>query len=301
MDILKAISPLSQNARLDARENARNLLLKSIGNKPERNAYSMNQYSKYPKWMTKLITALCIMVLAGAFLPSSFRLYIAGSTAFSHGVPIPSLVVISGIATVIMAETAQVVASLALAIYGMTKWSRWILYAIMVMSTSLALIGNWDIAKPSGVFGVVDALFPPLLVLGMSYILKGQMLYAIEILHSAEKEYQEDLTKWNTTSADIEEHPQWKQKYASSLRDQLIKTNKRKKSININELSLKEWKVLVWREMQEENWFYEPSVQVNEPKFPDSELNPSIGERGNELGQFPLEVAVINQNGMNPD
>jgi len=301
MDVLKIISPLNQDIRLIAREKARTLLLKSIGEKPERHNYSMNYYSKYPKWMTQLITTLCLIVLVGAFLPSSFRLYVAGSEAFAHGVEIPALIIISGIATVIMAETAQVVASLALAIYGTTKWARRILYAIMIMSTSLALIGNWHVANPYDVFSVVEAIFPPLLVLGMSYILKGQMLQSIEIRHSSEKAYQEDLANWNKLASDVELHTDWKQKYASALRDQLTKANKRKKSININEVSLEEWKALVWREMQEENWFYAPSVQMDKPKSSASRLHTTIDEGGSDFEQSPLGVTVISQNGKNPD
>lgn len=168
MNITLSVPSLSQEQRYDALENARKALLNSIGKKPERNQFILDTYTKYPIWRTRLITGLCIIVLVGAFLPSSFRLYVAGSIAFAHGVDNLILAIISGIATVIMAEAAQVVASLAMAIYGTTKWSKRILYAIMCMSTSLALIGNWHVARPYDVFSIVEALFPPLLVLGMS-------------------------------------------------------------------------------------------------------------------------------------
>jgi hypothetical protein len=161
MNILTSIPPLTQNARLDAKANAREALLKSVGEKPTREKFSHDVYQKYPKRMTHMITMLCLIVLLGAFLPSSFRLYVAGSTAFAHGVDVSILAVISGVATVVMAEISMVVSSLASATFSAGKTSKGILYCIMLMATFLALVGNWSVAQPYDLFSMIEAIFPP--------------------------------------------------------------------------------------------------------------------------------------------
>lgn len=262
MEILRQIPPLSQQARIDARETAKKTLLKTLGEEPERTHFVYNGFGKYPKRITALITILCVTVLIGAFLPSSFRLYVAGSTAFSHGVDVHILAVISGIATVIMAETAQVVASLALATLGTGRTSKRILYAIMVMSTFLALVGNWSVAQPYDLFSVIEAIFPPLIVLGMSFILKEQMLVSIEDRYASEQRYQHSIEEWRLAVSNVESHSDWQQRYASALRDQIVKANKRKKSFNILDLPTNDWQVLVWREMKADEWFQIPTQDL---------------------------------------
>lgn len=104
-----------------------------------------------------------------------------------------------GIATVLTAEIGQVVFSLALATLGITPNARRLLYASMGIATTIALIGNVQVALPGHAespFAWLEAIAPPLLVLSTAFVLKEQMLESIEIRHANERAYQEAMNEW---------------------------------------------------------------------------------------------------------
>lgn len=123
----------------------------------------------------------------------------------------------------------------------------------------MALPNHWQ--NP---FAWLEALAPPLIVLSLAYILKEQMLHAIETRHSNEVAYQQALRDFETLTAKPEDHPFWMRYYANSLRDALMKANRRRKSVDINAIPVSGWRVLVSREIQAEDWFSESLVATSE-------------------------------------
>ncbi len=171
-----------------------------------------------------------------------------------------------GIATVLTAEIGQVVFSLALATLGTTPSARRLLYASMGIATAIALVGNVQVALPGHMhspFAWLEAIAPPLLVLSTAYVLKEQLLDSIETRHANERAFQEAVNLWLAGTSDPENHPQWMQFYANALRDALHKRNSRRKEA-LSVLRTGDWRALVYRELQADNWYAEPEGSVEE-------------------------------------
>jgi hypothetical protein len=93
--------------------------------------------------------------------------------------------------------------------------------------------------------------------LSTAYVLKEQILSAIETRHANEMSYQEVLAEWQRATADPEAHPQWAQFYANALRDAVWKVNNRHKE-RLKQMTPNDWYGAVTREMQAEAWYKEP-------------------------------------------
>jgi hypothetical protein len=109
-------------------------------------------------------------------------------------------------------------------------------------------------------FAWLEAIAPPLLVLSTAYVLKEQLLDSIKMRHANERAYQEAVNLWLTATADPESHPHWMQFYANALRDAIRKANSRRKDA-LAELTTADWRALVYRELQAENWYAQPVIE----------------------------------------
>lgn len=260
------LRPLTQEQRQDARAAAHEAVRRAAGPQPARSDFAHFAASKYPPSVTRLITLLCIVLLLAAFTPSAIRLYEIGSKTFGAAIDNTAAMQLVGLATVLSAETGQIVFSLALATLGSTRSSRRLLYTSMLIATLIALVGNIQVALPghtSSPFAWFEAIAPPLLVLSTAYVLKEQMLELIEARHANEREYQAALAKWRAATASPEKHPQWAQFYANALRDALRKRNNRRKDV-LQAMTTADWRAAVYREIQAEQW-YEDFVEAPAP------------------------------------
>lgn len=287
---LSQLKPLTQEERQNAQVAAQQSVMRAVGERPLREAFDRHTASRYPPSVTKLINALCIVLLLAAFTPSAIRLFVIGSETFGAAVPDSLAMVAVGVATVLTAEIGQVVFSLALATMGTTASARRLLYASMGIATAIALVGNVQVALPGHMhspFAWLEAIAPPLLVLSTAYVLKEQLLDAIETRHANERAYQEAVNLWQSATADPESHPHWMQFYANALRDAIRKANNRRKDA-LTELSTADWRPLVYRELQADNWYAQPIIEV----VPDEQTS-EVGE------ETPLPLAA-SANGAHP-
>ena len=262
--MLSQIKPLNQEERQNARAAAQQAVTRDMGERPTREQFDMHTASRYPPSVTKLINGLCIILLLAAFTPSAIRLFVIGSETFGAAVPDSLAMVAVGVATVLTAEIGQVVFSLALATMGTTASARRLLYASMGIATAIALVGNVQVALPGHMhspFAWLEAIAPPLLVLSTAYVLKEQLLDAIETRHANERAYQEAINLWQSATADPESHPHWMQFYANALRDAIRKANSRRKGA-LAELTTADWRALVYRELQADNWYAESVIET---------------------------------------
>ncbi len=251
------IRPLTQEQRQSARQAARDAVLRAIGSKPIREHFAGETISKYPVSMTRMITLLCLILLLAAFTPSAIRLYVIGSQTFGQAVPNQTAQNAVGLATVLSAEIGQVVFSLALATLGTSQFARRLLYSSMGIATSIALTGNIQVGlvgHAGSAFTWLEACAPPLLVLSTAFVLKEQLLEAIEHRHTTERTYQVALSEWHKATAHPENHPQWTQSHASALRDMLSRANNRRQE-TLAALTTADWRALVYRELQTEHWY----------------------------------------------
>ena len=266
--MLQQIKPLTQEQRQTARSLAQQAVIREVGEQPLRENFDRHTVSRYPPSVTRLINVLCIVLLLAAFTPSAIRLFVIGSETFGAAVPDNLAMVAVGIATVLTAEIGQVVFSLALATLGTTPSARRLLYASMGIATAIALVGNVQVALPGhheSPFAWLEAIAPPLLVLSTAYVLKEQLLESIEMRHANERAYQEAINIWQAATVDPESHPGWMQFYANALRDSIRKANNRRKD-TLASLNTGDWRALVYRELQSDNWYSSPILEDTNPK-----------------------------------
>ena len=266
---------------------------REIGDRPNRDYFNHHAARRYPPGVTKLINALCIVLLLAAFTPSAIRLYVIGSETFGAVVSFELAMVAVGIATVLTAEIGQVVFSLALATLGTSKGARRLLYSSMGIATAIALVGNVQVALPGHIespFAWLEAIAPPLLVLSTAYVLKEQMLESIEMRHANERAYQEAINEWQRSAINPEAHPRWMQFYANAIRDALQKGNSRRREA-VEALTNGDWRALVYRELQADNWY-------ETPEAPAPSMVVAVPEEGSVVeAARPLALSV-NGNGV---
>jgi hypothetical protein len=127
---------------------------------------------------------------------------------------------------------------------------------------------------------------PPIVVLSTAYVLKEQLLEAIEHRHTTERTYQSALNEWHKATAHPEAHPQWPQLYANALRDALSRANNRRQE-TLATLTTADWRALVYRELQTEHW------------YTDHEEDFIVPRAAQEIETIPLAVrAKRNGNGI---
>lgn len=256
------LRPLTQEERQIAYQSAQDAVLRAIGPCPTREQFTHHAAHKYPPTITRLITSLCILLLIAAFLPSAIRLFVIGSDTFGQAVKSTAAKTLVGVATVLSAETGQIVFSLALATLGATRQARRLLYVSMATATTIALVGNVQLALPGHThspFAWLEAIAPPLLVLSTAYVLKEQMLDTIQQRHANEHAFQDALHTWLLTTNAPEDHTRWPQFYANALRDMLRKANARRKE-TLESVTIADWRALVYREQQADAWYETPAT-----------------------------------------
>lgn len=251
------LDPLTPTERIRTREQARQLVIKAKGRTPERSDYDHHTASRYPPSLTRLITVLALIVLAAAFAPSAIRLYAIGSHTFTHGLDTyTNAGVLVGITTILLAESGQVIFSLALAIFLGSPNSRRLLYFGATVSTLIALVGNIELALTktyTSPFAWLEAIAPPLLVIATAYVLKEQYLQATEQRHANERAYQIALDDWKTATADPDSDPKFVQAWADAIKHK--HSRKRGQARQARALTTQQWIQLVQYEMAEHNWY----------------------------------------------
>jgi hypothetical protein len=117
----------------------------------------------------------------------------------------------------------------------------------MAISTIISLAGNVQLALPGhehSPFAWLEAIAPPIIVLATAYVIKEQILEAIEMRHANEQTYQAAVAEWQVATATPEEHSQWPQFYANALRDGLWKANGRRKE-TLSQMTRDDWRAAV--------------------------------------------------------
>jgi hypothetical protein len=266
MEFLQIIRPLTQEERDAARENAQRAV---VGNAPDRARFLHSAQSKYPLYARLGVTALCMVLLIAAFLPSAIRLHHIGVQTFMHAISDGASLTVAGWSAVFLAETGQLVFTLALAMLDANRTQRAMLYGGAALCTVFALVGNVQLAEPmqqAEMFAWLEAITPPLVVLFTAHVLKHQMLHSIEMRHASERDYQAALDVWKVRASAPEQDAAWMQKYANALRDAIRKANQRSASARqaLTQLQRGDWFVLVQREMQADAWYTSASESQHE-------------------------------------
>jgi hypothetical protein len=291
--MIENLRPLTQEQRQGARRNAREAVFCAIGPKPTREQFMHNTISKYPSSVTRLIFLLCLVLLLAAFTPSAIRLYVIGSQTFGQAVSSNVASTAVGFATVLSAEIGQIVFSLALATLGTSRSARRLLVVSMAIATIISLAGNVQVALPgheNSPFAWLESLAPPIIVLATAYVIKEQILEAVEIRHANEQAFQTTLADWRVVTAAPEDQPSWMQFYANALQDALRRANARRRE-TLNQMTIDDWRVAVHREMRADMW-YQGDEHESEAPLPFSPTVETISASSNGNGNHP-KVSVV--------
>jgi hypothetical protein len=257
--LYQTITPLTDEQRIDARERAAKIVLKSVGDKPQRAQFANTSISKYPAWFTRFIGGLIAVVFVAAAMPSLFRLFSAGRDYFLTGINDHWQAAVVGVSTFLLSEFLIVLSTIAARVY-FTGRSRFIFIIPVVMGLLMALVGNWTVVKPHDVFSFLEAVIPVFAVLFIAFIGERIILEALETRHANERAYQEALHSWQVASGTPEQHPRYMSALANALRDSLKSANEQgagatQRKALMSAFTVEHWKPLVWREMQADQWY----------------------------------------------
>lgn len=247
------VNALTQEGRDAAYDAARRRI---AGRRPQYADYEGASTTRFPRWVSTLVSALCVGMLAAAFLPSAMRLHaIALATNAAVLIDVPSTYA-AALCVVLMAEIGQVIFSLASATNSKRSYrisltlGSLICLAIAICGNAVAMGGH---ALESSV-AFLETYAPPVLVLITASVLKSQMLHAIAERHAAQQAFASALASWQQLYDDAETHAAWGRTLANALRDGLRSANKRSSAV-LRDLTDADWLALIERERSAEEWY----------------------------------------------
>lgn len=299
-DIYTQVMQLSEEARRKVKRQAQTIIAGQAPLKPD---YETISDTTLPKRVVWIINALTDSVILCAFIPSAVRLYLAGGAFFYGSTGNAYLASMVGGATVALAEIGQLVFTLARLIAPNDKpleiprlglrlnVNSFILFLAALACTVFALVGNIFIAKPQAhgghLFAWLETILPPLIVLSAAQVRKSTVMRSILARENAERGYKADLANWQARYDQAQQHPDWTSVYANTIRDALVSANGKTKGERkaLRALSADNWRLLVIREWQADNWFTESERKAQEvvseaPSEPEIKRDKSSG--GNE-------------------
>jgi hypothetical protein len=336
-DLYRLIAPLSDERRLEARDRARALVVKAAGTMPEPKDFTSHTESKYPNGVNWTINLLCLVVLIAAFLPSAIRLFYIGSHTFADTIPDAFAAMVAGYSIVIMAEISMVLFSIASVIVESHKapqtdaapaggiaivWRvvsridsvKLLLIVSQLVATAIALVGNAQVSLMDGhasnPFAVIEAFSPSIVVFTTSYILKAQMLSAIERRHANTRAFTLALNAWKIATGQPETDARFRPALHNALRDFLREDNGKGTGATARKefmasLVIEDWKRLVKRELMADEWYSDPDAQTQsvlvQPQAVRSVRSFAANERMNGNGAMNGEFIqpVHSLNGVN--
>lgn len=286
-DAFQRINALAQEQRDAAYDAARKRIAgnePTQGKEPTLRDFRVGTQSKYPSSVTATVLALCVVFLLFAFIPSAQRIHavaIATNLQIEGIASDPSTVYVAGLSTVLAAEIAQVLFSIANATID-AKQKRGLAFGSYI-GLAIAISGNFaamgalvfneaiTFATP---FKFLEMLAPPVLVLITANALKSQMLNAIERHHVAtalyaqainawRENYANAVNAWQTAYQNATQSPSWDRTLANTLRDAIRNANKQSKAI-LRELTQYDWHALVIRERKAEEWYDAVTSEIEE-------------------------------------
>lgn len=299
-DVLSAIQELGDDDLIGAREEAKALVLKDIGDAPSREDFMRYRAQRVPRAIALVIGGILGGGMLAAFLLSLFRVFTAGRDLFLQHISDPLQAAIAGVATFMLAELLVVGSVLAMTIY-FTGWKRGLMVFTALIGVSVALTGNVIISQPASWWGWLDAIAPPLAVLLISLAFEAMLVSTLRERQRVEHEYKQAIDDWKARTAKPEEALAFHNRYyPNAIRARLQVVNAsgqgstRRKEI-MAALRPEHWNVLVTRELRRSDWFdMQSGAQMltraysegapQESPLPSSQLAPALAMTTNGNG-----------------
>lgn len=282
--------------RIDARNRAKELVVTMAGAKPTPDEFRENHIGKYPAVVVNTVLILCGVALLAAFYPSAMRLYEAGKESFYHAIPDQDKARAAGVSLIVMAELTLLICNLALAVIPSTPTYRFALNLGSVISTAIALVGNIQIGlwnQTESPIAWFETIAPPLLVVILSFVLKGVLLTRISESHQWQTAFKQALDRWQSDVRSAEQSPRFKQAYAAELKAVYMAINsegrgRAERLQYLQSLTSQEWSALVKAAFAEDVW-YDDGVEAIDGYMSRVEITPV---------PLPASVSVSADNGL---
>lgn len=305
--IIHNIPRLSSSQRLDAENRAKDIIYRKIGNRPEMKDFSREVIYEMPSNFRTLTTRLMFGSLGAAFFMSALRLLTLG---MEHAKKenyelLPAFLV--GVAVIIIAEFSQLVFLLAFANSEKSRVTRFMLLAGAFISTLIALAGNGQSAidhdNLNSMFDYLVTYGPPLIVIGVGWVLKDTYVSSAKRNQEIKVKYDEAMNRYQELVQSPKEHPDYSAIYAEIIRDEIASMANRKVGEHTNGDNIyfrdiiplmndDDWSWLVSRELDSGNWFRK--VDTRRSNFTEAETdsaNPIESEANLEQEQVIQETS----------
>lgn len=259
---LTELTPLTEAERLDARDKAREMVIRAYGDKPTPAQFEERQFSDYPRWFGRLAVVMMLTVFFAAGLVSFFRVFSAGRDHFIESIDVGYQAVLVGLATFILAEFLVITATLLGTIYVKGAWQRVLNTTAIVAGLLVAFVGNWHVTQPNDLWSLLETFTPPFAVLVTAVLGERMLLITLKRRQQSKVAYEQALADWKANTADPEQSDRWRMSYANALREMIRGANshgagKTKRVELMQGLDRAGWKALVWREIKADDWFDE--------------------------------------------
>jgi hypothetical protein len=262
---MSKIKPLDVERREQAKHRAVSTIVKSYGERPQRENFEQDHFESLPPEVKKLVTRIFIAIVVSLFPLSAIRLFVMGSAAFErHPVWVQ---VVAGVATVCAAEISILGFSLATSTFATTKWSKRMMFFGIGAAGIFALIANLEYSRPWArreAFLWLESTVPVVLFVIGAMALERRFLYAVQERHRVNREFERALADWKALTSDPTSHPHWIQFYANALRDEIYRQSRGAGRDMLNDLPTQDWIDLVQREIDADNWFLNSAAQPDE-------------------------------------
>lgn len=223
--VVSQLYNLDPHQRAQARADACEAI-KARYKMPNRADYLAETISEYPQWLQRGMLGMMLVLLTATAIPSFFRMFHAGRTYFLHGINDAVQATLVGFAVFIMAETTLISASIAREVlFKGQRTKRAILMVVMLMAFALAIVGNWTVANPQSLFGLLETISPPVATLAIAMVLEGLALSSLRNRLANERAYQKALAEYRRVADAPEHDPNWKQIYGQYLKLHIERVN----------------------------------------------------------------------------
>jgi len=298
---------LPEALRIAARGKARENLIAKLGGEPQFEQFEKRVHSRFGSWPEGIALAALILVLAAAFIISAVHIYGVGKQTYLRGNGDEWVAIIMGAALVVLAESAILALSIVPTLWE-TPWNvTWGMYAGIAGAAFVAAIGNIDatIFYNSSPFNWIEswwealastparwtiATLPPFMTVLVGLALKYLFLSKSRTRHEAKIAYEAAMQQWQQTTAQLEEHADWRETYAWALWD----TWRSKRAKLAAQLTPEERQAVVLREMQADAFFSESYTENSSEKQP-RQATETVTPRQRVLGYLREHPEVAEQ------
>lgn len=226
------------------------------GRKPTIAEFQTHKLAQYPREFVALVTGLSAFMVLVAFLPSAIRIHQVALTQFGTAITDVTSQYVAALCVVLMAETGQIIFSLA-SMRAEGKVQYWSFIIASWVSTAIALSGNAVAAGDhamANAFAFLETFAPPVLTLITASVLKSQIVHSVSDRHIAQSRYEDAIRQYEIAFTNAHESTAWPRAIANALRDAIKGANSRS-SAQLRELTPQDWYALVRREQGAEDWY----------------------------------------------